>query len=341
MLSTALVIPFAGLRATSTSPGFHRVDLGHAPGLGTAEPGERYRLRGRTMLPWHRSVEEEQNLSRSMGSSVKRLATGGTLIALPAERELSFRMSRLNVMRFVVLGLALALLVGCPGQSRDDHRNSIARSSPPRPGMFPAGTATPAPRAALRTLSLEGWQLLDDDRTLRVYFMGSRPPCSMLDHVEVNYSLDEIELIVWGGVEREAFRRAETEKARTGVHWGCQDIGISRMTTVHLREPARGRRIVGGPDGEEPRRLAVALSGFRPPEVIDRRFITYREAREFLGDQAPSALESREDRTAWYVAIVSPIGPSNTRQKRWFLFEAKSFKLIGQGTRLPGERPSR
>jgi hypothetical protein len=81
------------------------------------------------------------------------------------------------------------------------------------------------------------WQKIDvgeDDRTLAVHFTSGVEPCYVLDHVDVAYRTNEVEITLYEGHDPDDEDTA------------CIEIAEFKVTKVHLEEPLGGRKLVDG-----------------------------------------------------------------------------------------------
>jgi len=73
-----------------------------------------------------------------------------------------------------------------------------------------------------------------DDRTVDVRFWSGIEPCSVLDHVDVEYGVDTVTITLFDGSDPDAGMAA------------CPDIAMLKQVTVPLDQDLAGRRIVDG-----------------------------------------------------------------------------------------------
>jgi hypothetical protein len=93
----------------------------------------------------------------------------------------------------------------------------------PRPGM-----------ADLRPIAFASAAVRSDDRTVDLRFWSGIAPCSVLDHVDVEYDIDAVTITLFDGSDPHAGMVA------------CPDIAMLKQVTVPLDQALGGRRIVDG-----------------------------------------------------------------------------------------------
>ena len=95
------------------------------------------------------------------------------------------------------------------------------------------GCSTPW-RAAEPEAPEEPTAVADDDVTVSVGFVSGVAPCSVLDHVDVDYGTDTVTITLFEGHDPSAGDVA------------CIDIGVLKRVIVTLDQPLGGRTIVDG-----------------------------------------------------------------------------------------------
>jgi hypothetical protein len=85
------------------------------------------------------------------------------------------------------------------------------------------------------------WERVEQrGRRLRVFFTSGVEPCSVLDHVQVDYRPREIVVTLFEGSDPKARDQA------------CIAMAESKATDVKLTEAVRGRRVVDGAKADRP-----------------------------------------------------------------------------------------
>jgi hypothetical protein len=99
-------------------------------------------------------------------------------------------------------------------------------------------TPTPVtPQPGQAGVFARGWDdvhVADDNRTLTIDFVGGIEPCSVLDHVDVDYADDAVTITLYEGHAPDAGNVA------------CIEIGVFKSVTIELDEPLAGRAVKDG-----------------------------------------------------------------------------------------------
>ncbi len=111
--------------------------------------------------------------------------------------------------------------VPCPG---DDRPNPpVPTPVTPTPGMDD-----------VRARVWDASSVSDDGTTVTLTYYTGVPPCTALDHVDVQYGTDTVTITLYEG----------SDPSAQGI--ACIDIAMLASTTVHLDQPLGDRTIVDG-----------------------------------------------------------------------------------------------
>jgi hypothetical protein len=139
---------------------------------------------------------------------------------------------------------SLVLLAACGRPPGEDGAASGGRPDDvvvhtPSPGEPIAGSG----KAKLVTPQLDAglvrpsnWEkvVTKDPNTLEVFYWGGVAPCSVLDHVKVDYGEARVAVTLFEGSDLDAGRVV------------CPEMAVYKKVVVQLDEPLDGRRIVDG-----------------------------------------------------------------------------------------------
>lgn len=109
-----------------------------------------------------------------------------------------------------------------PGSSVHDVDGKPERVRP-RPGM-----------ADVRRVPWEAARQIPDGRHLRIVYWSGVEPCNVLDHVEIEYTPEEITVTLYEGSDPEQPDAV------------CIEVALRKVVRVALEEPIDGRKIVDG-----------------------------------------------------------------------------------------------
>ena len=147
----------------------------------------------------------------------------------------------------------IAVVTACGG---DEAAPSPAPSFVPPPpdsvvssGPLPPGPAQITPSPVVPTPGQIGvypirWDHVtvgDDDRTVQVSYTTGVPPCTVLDHVDVEYGTGTVTITLYEG-----------HAPDDGTPMACPEIAMFAMTTVVLDQPLAGRTIIDGAEKGPP-----------------------------------------------------------------------------------------
>jgi hypothetical protein len=95
------------------------------------------------------------------------------------------------------------------------------------------------PRPGMAGVHQVGWTRAEPqgERLIRVFFESGIEPCSVLDHVQVDYRPGEVVVTLFEGSDPAAKDQA------------CIMIALSKVVEVVLDQPLGGRQIVDGSEG--------------------------------------------------------------------------------------------
>jgi hypothetical protein len=130
--------------------------------------------------------------------------------------------------------------VDCPEPSPSaDPDTPVCTVVPPDDGTgVPDPVPSPVePRPGMANVHVVGWEtyeLAEDGESVTVAYWSGVEPCSVLDHVEVNYGEDTITITLYEGNDPDAGDVA------------CIEIAMYKSVTVALDQDVAGRTIVDG-----------------------------------------------------------------------------------------------
>jgi hypothetical protein len=125
---------------------------------------------------------------------------------------------------------------GAPSADPDDPVTSAPQS--PGDGTIPSpqpSVVTPQPgQAGVRPIGWDTAEPGDDGRSVAVNYWSGVEPCSILDHVDVEYSRRKVTITLYEG-----YAPADEQTA-------CIELAVYKATVVELDEPLDGRKIADG-----------------------------------------------------------------------------------------------
>ena len=126
---------------------------------------------------------------------------------------------------------------GNSGSSDPGVASTHLPSSPdPAPAPFEPQSKVVQPRPGMENLRKTGWERVEvlDDTRIRVHFVSGVEPCTVLDHVEVEYRQSEIVVTLYEGNDPSARETA------------CIMIAMYKAVDVELSQPVNGRTFADG-----------------------------------------------------------------------------------------------
>lgn len=106
----------------------------------------------------------------------------------------------------------------------------------PPPDPYEPKSTVVQPRPGMENLHKTGWDRVEvlGSNKVRVHFVSGVAPCTVLDHVDVDYRADSIVVTLWEGNDPAAREMA------------CIMIAQYKAVDVNLAEPVNGRKFVDG-----------------------------------------------------------------------------------------------
>ncbi len=155
-------------------------------------------------------------------------------------------MKRQTVLVLAASLMAIAL-ISCgepdeidPGAGGDDPDTPVTSGpvdNSPVPDGSPSYTEPQPGQDDLRAIAWDNYRVKDDGNTLYVKYWSGVEPCNVLDHVDVEYTSDEVIVTVWEG------------SSPTDKNTACIEIAVLKTTIVELDEPLGDRKVVDGSKG--------------------------------------------------------------------------------------------
>jgi hypothetical protein len=164
-------------------------------------------------------------------------------------------MTASRVFRTICLTLLLVLVLGACGEPSSTEAgggggsgNSTSNGSPDDPvtsepiivdpGDDPGKPQFVTPTPGMADLHTVDWRkpvVSDDGRTVTVHFWSGVEPCYTLDHVDVQYSADEVTITLFEGHDPDP-----------DANTACIELAVWKATKIQLDEPLGGRKLVDG-----------------------------------------------------------------------------------------------
>lgn len=146
----------------------------------------------------------------------------------------------------IAVGATLGTYIAISGEDDKPVSTEIDTTEAGDTPVAPVSTAQPespqqvTPQSGMLDVRPIAWREAEalDSRTVRVWFDSGVEPCYVLDHVTVDYGVNEVAITLYEGTAPQA-----TDTV-------CIQIAVDKVTDVMLDEPLGNRTIV---DGSRPR----------------------------------------------------------------------------------------